>query len=103
MNIDEGCKVCMISRLNEKYKYITQCERCGCILSFEDEDIKVSSHCGIKYLNCPICRREIRFGVRDFILTDIVGRGVSGFGYYREDIWENQEEIRSQIVKESPQ
>ena len=95
--------ICMISKLNEKYKYITRCERCGCILSFEDEDIKVSSQGRIKYLNCPICRREIRFGVRDFILTDIVGRGVPGFGYYREDIWENQEEIRSQIGKESPQ
>ena len=54
-------------------------------------------------MNCPICREEIRFGIKDFILTDIVGRGVPGFGYYREDIWENQEEIRSQIVKESPQ
>ena len=72
-------------------------------MSFEDDDIKVSSQGRIKYLNCPICRREIRFGVRDFILTDIVGRGGPGCGYYREDIWENQEEIRSQIVKESLQ
>ena len=72
-------------------------------MSFEDDDIKVSSQGRIKYLNCPICREEIWFGVRDFILTDIVGRGVPGFGYYREDILENQEEIRSQIVKESPQ
>ena len=72
-------------------------------MSFEDDDIKVSSQGRIKYLNCPICREEIRFGIKDFILTDIVGRGVPGFGYYREDIWENQEEIRSQIVKESLQ
>ena len=72
-------------------------------MSFGDDDIKVSSQGRIKYLNCPICREEIRFGIKDFILTDIVGRGVPGFGYYREDIWENQEEIKSQIVKESPQ
>ena len=72
-------------------------------MSFEDDDIKVSSQGRIKYLNCPICREEIRFGIKDFILTDIVGRGVPGFGYYREEIWENQEEIRSQIVKESLQ
>ena len=71
-------------------------------MSFEDDDIKVSSQGRIKYLNCPICREEMRFGIKDFILTDIVGRGVPGFGYYREEIWENQEEIRSQIVKESP-
>ena len=72
-------------------------------MSFEDDDIKVSSQGRIKYLNCPICREEIRFGIKDSIFTDIVGRGVPGFGYYREEIWENQEEIRSQIVKESPQ
>lgn len=90
----------MITKLNEKYKYVTQCLRCGCVLGFDDEDLKSKGR--IKYLDCPICGEEIGFGLGDRIAIDIVGKGIPGFGYYKQEIFEGIDRIRSQLVRESP-
>lgn len=90
----------MVTKLNEKYKYITRCERCGCILGFEDEDLKSKGR--VMYLDCPICGAEIRFGLENHISTNIVGKGIPGFGYYRQEIIEDIDSIRFQIACESP-
>lgn len=46
-----------------------QCENCGCLFSYEKEDIEHSTNislesfaCGYDYIICPQCKEEIQLG-----------------------------------------
>lgn len=44
-----------------------RCEKCGCLFSYEKEDVEYNTHCDFgefsyKYVICPQCKEEIQLG-----------------------------------------
>lgn len=54
----------MIKIIRKGTRKIQECKECGCLFSYEEEDVKTKSDClGImpvyyeKYINCPQCKK----------------------------------------------
>ena len=55
----------MIKIIRKGTRKIQECKECGCLFSYEEEDVKKKSDClGMlvyyeKYINCPQCKKNI--------------------------------------------
>nr|DAR67931.1 MAG TPA: zinc-ribbon family protein [Caudoviricetes sp.] len=56
----------MIKIIRKGTRKIQECKECGCLFSYEKEDVTTKSNClGImpvyyeKYINCPQCKKNI--------------------------------------------
>ena len=52
----------MIKIIRKGTRKIQECKECGCLFSYEEEDVKTKSIMLVyyeKYINCPQCKKNI--------------------------------------------